>query len=88
MARSVSISFNIAEKGGWAIMPGSKAVDSGVPQACAAILSAPKKATSAESNTTDDDRRDARRTSPPTAVSRISWPTTPTGTSVISSSPD
>jgi hypothetical protein len=30
------------EKGGWAIMPGSKAVDSGVPQACAAILSAPK----------------------------------------------
>jgi hypothetical protein len=27
------------EKGGWAIMPGSKAVDSGVPQACAAILS-------------------------------------------------
>ena len=30
------------EKGGWARMPGSKAVDSGVPQACAAILSAPK----------------------------------------------
>jgi hypothetical protein len=28
------------EKGGWAMMPGSKAVDSGVPQACAAILSA------------------------------------------------
>src|SRR5271169_4630305 len=27
------------EKGGWAMMPGSKAVDSGVPQACAAILS-------------------------------------------------
>jgi alpha/beta superfamily hydrolase len=27
------------EKGGWAIMPGSKAVESGVPQACAAILS-------------------------------------------------
>jgi hypothetical protein len=27
------------EKGGWAIMPGSKAVDSGVPQACAALLS-------------------------------------------------
>jgi hypothetical protein len=27
------------EKGGWAVMPGSKAVDSGVPQACAAILS-------------------------------------------------
>ena len=27
------------EKGGWALMPGSKAVDSGVPQACAAILS-------------------------------------------------
>ena len=27
------------EKGGWALMPGSKAVDAGVPQACAAILS-------------------------------------------------
>ena len=27
------------EKGGWAIMPRSKEVDSGVPQACAAILS-------------------------------------------------
>ena len=27
------------EKGGWATMPGSKAVDTGVPQACAAILS-------------------------------------------------
>ena len=27
------------EKGGWAIVPGSKEVDSGVPQACAAILS-------------------------------------------------
>ena len=27
------------EKGGWATMPGSKAVDSGVSQACAAILS-------------------------------------------------
>ena len=27
------------EKGGWAMMPGSKAVNSGVPQACAAILS-------------------------------------------------
>jgi len=27
------------EKGGWAVMPGSKAVDTGVPQACAAILS-------------------------------------------------
>ena len=26
------------EKGGWAIMPGSKGVESGVPQACAAIL--------------------------------------------------
>ena len=26
------------EKGGWALMPGSKAVDSGVAQACAAIL--------------------------------------------------
>ena len=30
------------EKGGWAVMPGSKAVDSGVPQACAAILSSLK----------------------------------------------
>jgi len=27
------------EKGGWAMMPGGKAVDSGVPQACAALLS-------------------------------------------------
>ena len=27
------------EKGGWAVMPGSKAIDDGVPQACAAILS-------------------------------------------------
>ena len=27
------------EKGGWAVMPGSKTVDTGVPQACAAILS-------------------------------------------------
>jgi hypothetical protein len=27
------------EKGGWAMMPGSKAADSGVSQACAAILS-------------------------------------------------
>ncbi len=27
------------EKGGWAVMPGSKSVDSGVPQACAALLS-------------------------------------------------
>ena len=26
------------EKGGWAVMPGSKAVDSDVPQACAALL--------------------------------------------------
>jgi hypothetical protein len=26
------------EKGGWALMPGSKATDSGVSQACAAIL--------------------------------------------------
>ena len=26
------------EKGGWATMPGSKEADSGVPQACAAIL--------------------------------------------------
>jgi hypothetical protein len=30
------------EKGGWAMMPGGKAVDSGVPQACAAILSSLK----------------------------------------------
>jgi hypothetical protein len=28
-----------AEKGGWAVVPGSKGVDAGVPQACAAILS-------------------------------------------------
>jgi hypothetical protein len=27
------------EKGGWAVMPGSNAVDSGVPQACATMLS-------------------------------------------------
>ena len=27
------------EKGGWAVMPGSKTPDSGVPQACAALLS-------------------------------------------------
>jgi hypothetical protein len=26
------------EKGGWALMPGSKTVDSGVPQACATLL--------------------------------------------------
>jgi hypothetical protein len=30
------------EKGGWAVMPGSKASDSGVPQACAALLSSVK----------------------------------------------
>ena len=30
------------EKGGWAIMPGSKSVESGVSQACAAILSSLK----------------------------------------------
>src|SRR4029077_6123894 len=30
------------ERGGWAPMPGSKAADSGVSQACAAILSAAK----------------------------------------------
>jgi hypothetical protein len=30
------------EKGGWATMPGSKAADSGVSQACAAILSGSK----------------------------------------------
>ena len=27
------------EKGGWAVMPGSKSADSGVPQACANMLS-------------------------------------------------
>jgi hypothetical protein len=26
------------EKGGWAVMPGGKSADSGVPQACAALL--------------------------------------------------
>jgi hypothetical protein len=30
------------EKGGWAMMPGGKAVESGVPQACAGILSSLK----------------------------------------------
>ena len=30
------------EKGGWAVMPGSKAADSGVSQACAALLSSLK----------------------------------------------
>jgi hypothetical protein len=30
------------EKGGWAVMPGSKMPDSGVPQACAALLSSVK----------------------------------------------
>jgi len=30
------------EKGGWAVMPGSKTADSGVPQACAALLSSVK----------------------------------------------
>jgi len=30
------------EKGGWAVMPGSKAVGSGVPQACANMLSSLK----------------------------------------------
>ena len=30
------------EKGGWAVMPGSKAADFGVPQACAALLSSVK----------------------------------------------
>ena len=30
------------EKGGWAVMPGSKAVGDGVPQACAALLSSLK----------------------------------------------
>ena len=30
------------EKGGWAVMPGSKAADSGVSQACAALLSSVK----------------------------------------------
>ena len=30
------------EKGGWAVMPGSKAAHSGVPQACAALLNSLK----------------------------------------------
>jgi hypothetical protein len=30
------------EKGGWAVMPGSKTVDDGVPQACAALLTSLK----------------------------------------------
>jgi len=30
------------EKGGWAVMPGNKVADSGVPQACAALLSSVK----------------------------------------------
>jgi hypothetical protein len=30
------------EKGGWAVMPGGKTPDSGVPQACAALLSSVK----------------------------------------------
>ena len=30
------------EKGGWAVMPGSKAADSGVSQACAALLNSVK----------------------------------------------
>jgi hypothetical protein len=30
------------EKGGWAVMPGSKTVDEGVPQACAALLTSLK----------------------------------------------
>ena len=30
---------SLIEKGGWATMPGSKAADSGVPQACATLLS-------------------------------------------------
>ncbi|HLW91776.1 MAG TPA: hypothetical protein VKS78_10805 [Roseiarcus sp.] len=30
------------EKGGWAVMPGSKTVDDGVPQACAALLASLK----------------------------------------------
>ncbi|HZZ21386.1 MAG TPA: hypothetical protein VFE60_01895 [Roseiarcus sp.] len=51
------------EKGGWAMMPGSKAVDSGVPQALRRHSQQPEVASSAASNTTDDDRRDARRTS-------------------------
>jgi hypothetical protein len=29
---------SFVEKGGWAVMPGSKTVDSGVPQACATLL--------------------------------------------------
>ena len=57
------------EKGGWAMMPGSKAVDSGVPQACATILSSLKEATSAEAN--EHARRDACRARPPSAASRF-----------------
>jgi hypothetical protein len=30
------------EKGGWAVMPGSKTVDEGVPQACGALLNSLK----------------------------------------------
>jgi hypothetical protein len=30
------------EKGGWAVMPGGKAIDEGVPQACAALLNSLK----------------------------------------------
>jgi hypothetical protein len=30
------------EKGGWAVMPGEKSVDEGVPQACAALLASLK----------------------------------------------
>ncbi len=33
---------SFVEKGGWAVMPGSKAVDSGVPQACATLLNSLK----------------------------------------------
>jgi hypothetical protein len=33
------IGASFVEKGGWAIMPGSKAAESGVSQACAALLS-------------------------------------------------
>ena len=48
------------EKGGWAVMPGSKAADSGVSQACAALLSSREIVRPAKSNTDIDGRRDAR----------------------------
>jgi hypothetical protein len=33
---------SFVEKGGWAVMPGSKTVENGVPQACAIMLNAVK----------------------------------------------